>query len=97
MLDSIVVHKLWSLLFIGDLGMQYIDEKFKDNDPIKTVEIIRSILKNIGIEVEETVWESGVENCCSTTVCGPHGVPSANGKGVSKEFANSSLSNSISK
>lgn len=87
MLDSIMVYKLWSLFFIGDLGMQYIDEKFKDNDPIKTVEIIRSILKNIGIEVEETVWESGVENCCSTTVCGPHGVPSANGKGVSKEFA----------
>ena len=50
MLDSIVVHKLWSLLFIGDLGMQYIDEKFKDNDPIKTVEIIRSILKNVGLE-----------------------------------------------
>lgn len=70
--------------------MQYIDEKFKDRSPAETVEKIQGILKSIGIEVVEKWHDSGVENCFSLTVSGVDGVPSSNGKGITKEFARAS-------
>ncbi len=70
--------------------MQFIDEKFKDRTPEETVAKIRGILEDLGIEVREEWNESGVENCHSLRVCGKKGIPSANGKGVTKEFARAS-------
>lgn len=43
--------------------MRYIDEKFKEKSPQKVVETIRNILKQIGLELEETWNDSGIENC----------------------------------
>ena len=70
--------------------MRYIDEKFKDCDPRETVEKIIGLLKKIDIEPEEKWHESGVENCFSLTVSANGGIPSSNGKGVTKELARAS-------
>lgn len=70
--------------------MVYIDEKFKDRKPKETVEFIRKILKDIGIEVQENWLESGVENCYSLSVSTLQGIPSSNGKGVSEDLARAS-------
>lgn len=70
--------------------MKFIDEKFKESSPQKTVEKIRSLLNGIGIEVEELWNDSGIDNCWSLNLCAKGGFPSANGKGVSKEFARAS-------
>lgn len=71
--------------------MQYIDEKFKEISPAKTVEIIKNALKEIGIELEEKWTDSGIENCWSLT-CSIKGqrFPSANGKGITEDFARAS-------
>lgn len=70
--------------------MQYIDEKFKDNEPKKTVENICNILSSLGISVKEVWHDSGVNNCYSLTVHADSGIPSSNGKGVTKDFARAS-------
>ncbi len=70
--------------------MNYIDEKFKDTSPVKTVETIQNLLKNIGLTISENWNDSGVENCCSLRVNAGEIIPGANGKGVSKEFARAS-------
>ena len=71
--------------------MRYIDEKFKEKSPEKTVETIRIILKRIGLELEETWNDSGIENCWSLR-CNIKGTtePTANGKGITKDFARAS-------
>lgn len=71
--------------------MGYIDEKYKDASPGQTVETIKSILKNIGIELEETWYDSGIENCWSLS-CNVKGAtePTAHGKGITKDFARAS-------
>ncbi len=70
--------------------MQFIDEKFKDASPVRTVERIIDILKSINIEVTENWHDSGLENCHSLTLHAGKGFPTSNGKGVSKEFARAS-------
>ncbi|MBE6976022.1 MAG: hypothetical protein E7439_02350 [Ruminococcaceae bacterium] len=70
--------------------MQYIDAKFKDRDPRETVEKIQTILDSLGIQVQEKWHESGVEGCHSVTLRAVKGMPSYNGKGVTKEFARAS-------
>lgn len=70
--------------------MQYIDEKFKDCNPAATVEKIIGILDSLDIKVTENWNDSGVGNCDSLTVSAGKGIPSANGKGISKEFARAS-------
>ena len=70
--------------------MTYIDEKFKDADPVFTVERIQNILDDLGISYYEIWHDSGLDNCYSLSVKSNNGVPSANGKGVSKEFARAS-------
>lgn len=74
-----------------EANMQYIDEKFKEASPAKTVETITSILKSIGIELEEAWHDSGIENCWSLR-CKVKGAsqPGTNGKGITKEFARAS-------
>ena len=71
--------------------MRYIDEKFKETSPEKTVETIRNILKQICMELEETWNDSGIENCWSLR-CNIKGTtePTANGKGITKDFARAS-------
>lgn len=63
------------------------DAAFKDAHPMQTVERIRRILADCGIETEETWLETGVPYCrgirirvVGTTFC-------VNGKGLTKEFA----------
>lgn len=70
--------------------MRHIDEKFKDNDPKATVRKIQNILENLGIEVVESWYDSGVEHCYSLGLSGKNGSPTANGKGVSEDFARAS-------
>ena len=70
--------------------MAYIDEKFKDQSPEKTVEKIQQILRSLDIDVEETWNDSGIENCWSLSVGEKNGYSSSNGKGVTKELARAS-------
>ncbi len=70
--------------------MNHIDEKFKDCTPQQTVEKIRGILRQLNIEVYEKWRDSKVEHCYSLSVYAKGGVPFANGKGVTKDFARAS-------
>ena len=70
--------------------MQYIDERFKEAKPEDTVKRIQDILNNLGIEVIENWTDSGLENCYSLSLSAKGGIPSSNGKGVTKEFARAS-------
>lgn len=70
--------------------MKYIDEKFKEVSPTLTVEKIKNILNSMGIETEERWHESGLDDCWSLSLAGKAGLPSSNGKGVSKDFARAS-------
>ena len=67
---------------------QYIDLKFKDADPKCTVEKIRGLLVDVGIQMEEIWFDSGIENCCSVKlqVVGTS-MFGASGKGVTKDLA----------
>ncbi len=70
--------------------MQHIDERFKDSSPEATVEKIKGILRDVGIEVTENWNESGVDNCYSLSVSSNCGVPSSNGKGITEALARAS-------
>lgn len=70
--------------------MKFIDEKFKDRKPSDTVQYIKNILQKHGIEVCEKWNESGIENCFSLSLSANGGIPSANGKGITKELAQAS-------
>ena len=70
--------------------MQYIDERFKDAKPEDTVKKIKGILDGLGIEVFENWTDSGLENCYSLSLSAKGGIPAANGKGVTREFARAS-------
>lgn len=71
--------------------MQHIDEKFKDTSPEQTIERIKSLLAQIGIELEEKCNNSGIENCWSCHVQIKDGYPFfSNGKGVTRDLARAS-------
>ena len=70
--------------------MKYIDEKFKEASPAETVERIKKILEDMGIETEEKWFDSGIDNCWSLSLSAIGGMPSSNGKGVSRELARAS-------
>lgn len=70
--------------------MQYIDERFKERAPEETVKIIQDILQKNGIEVVEKWTDSGIENCFSLSLQAKCGVPSSNGKGITKDLARAS-------
>ena len=70
--------------------MEHIDYKFKDRDPVQTVEKIQQILKNIGMEVREQWHDSGLDNCFTVVVMANKGLPRTVGKGVTREFARAS-------
>jgi len=71
--------------------MQHIDEKFKDTSPQLTIERIQKLLRDVGIELEETCKNSGIENCWSCQVLVKGGHPFfSNGKGVTRDLARAS-------
>lgn len=70
--------------------MQFTDSLYKDKTPIETVDCIQNILNNINIELQEIWNNSGVDFCHSLNVFASDGVPSSNGKGVTKDFARAS-------
>lgn len=72
------------------LNTELRDAQFKDESPIKTVEKIQTILNRYGIETEETWRESGVLHCHSLSLKLKGGFFSANGKGMTREFARAS-------
>ena len=67
-----------------------IDEKFKDAKPSETIERIKSILKELDIELVEEWLDTGIEHCHGLHVRGAKGFPYANGKGVTPDFARGS-------
>lgn len=70
--------------------MEFIDEKFKDEKPEKTVDNIIKKLEEIGIVLQERWNDSKIENCCSVRVSVNGNIPGTNGKGISKPFARAS-------
>jgi len=68
----------------------HIDEKFKDCSPEKTVENIINILDRIGVKLEETWYDSGIDNCYSLRVTVNGKFPGTNGKGVTPALARAS-------
>ena len=70
--------------------LEHIDYKFKDRDPVQTVEHIRSILGSIGMEVREEWRDSGLDNCFTMVLYSNKGLPRTVGKGVTREFARAS-------
>ena len=70
--------------------MHYIDEKFKEAKPADTVARIRGILDDLGITVNETWFDSGLDHCFSLSLAAEGGIPSSNGKGITEELARAS-------
>lgn len=70
--------------------MEHIDNKFKDMNPVETVDQIISILAECGIVLDEKWNSSGIENCWSVIVSPQGGGPFSNGKGVTQELARAS-------
>ncbi len=66
---------------------EIIDKRFKDADPVDTVNRIKEILNRLGIQVEEEWTESGISNCYSLRVNVKGTALGTNGKGITKEFA----------
>lgn len=67
-----------------------IDEKFKDESPVKTVDRIQAILQQQNISVTEHWYDSGVTDCNSVRVTVDGTSFGANGKGITKELARAS-------
>lgn len=70
-----------------DINETLRDAEFKDERPLKTVEKIKGILKEHGIETEERWMESGVPYCYSIRITVSGTTFGTNGKGLTKEFA----------
>lgn len=70
--------------------MKYIDEKFKEDSPAATVDRIKGILRELGIEPEEKWKASGLDHCWSLNLMVNGSTPASNGKGVTEEFARAS-------
>lgn len=63
------------------------DKKFKEKEPKETIRIIKNILKNLGIEVEEKWVPESTVKTYSVRVNIKGTQFGTNGKGVNKEFA----------
>jgi len=64
-----------------------IDAQFKDNSPLGTVEKIKAILAQQGLETIETWHETSVPYCYALSIQIPGTMFCVNGKGLTKEFA----------
>lgn len=70
-----------------DINETLCDAKLKDDKPLKTVERIKKILLDNGMETEEYWNESGVPYCYSVRISVRGTIFGTNGKGLTKEFA----------
>ena len=70
-----------------DMNETLRDAEFKDERPVKTVEKIKEILAQYGIETEEHWYDSGVPYCYSIRVNVVGTTFGVNGKGLTKSFA----------
>ena len=64
-----------------------IENKYKDNKPVETVNKIRNILYKLGIITKDIWIDSGVKNCHSLRVLIENTEVGQNGKGVTDEYA----------
>ena len=67
-----------------------VDERFKDASPVDTVNRIKAILADNGLEVAEAGFDSKVKNCHSSRVTIVGTNFGTNGKGVTEELASAS-------
>ncbi len=72
---------------IPEIKQNLIDERFKDSSPEKTVNNIKSILKQVGIITNEVWNDSQVKGCYSVRIEINGSKVGQNGKGMTKEFA----------
>lgn len=70
-----------------DINQTLRDAEFKDERPVNTVEKIKGILKEYGLETEEHWYDSGVPYCHSIRVNVVGTTFGVNGKGLTREFA----------
>lgn len=70
-----------------DINETLVDARFKDARPLDTVEKIRSLLAEHGIETEEHWHETGVPFCYALCVSIRGTTFQVNGKGLTREFA----------
>ena len=63
------------------------DGRYKDASPMDTVNRIKQILKEHGIETEETWRDSKVPNCYSLWISIAGTAFGSAGKGISREFS----------
>ncbi|MBE6923654.1 MAG: hypothetical protein E7466_00230 [Ruminococcaceae bacterium] len=66
--------------------VKIVDAQFKDSSPLATVEKIKGILKDNGIETVEIWHDTSVPYCYAMSVKVPGTIFSVNGKGLTKEF-----------
>lgn len=71
----------------SEISASIIDGELKDSTPMETVARIQSILKQHGIDVVESWFESGVPYCYSNKYSIPGTTFRTIGKGLTKEFA----------
>ena len=64
-----------------------LDAQYKDSSPMATVAKIKGLLASYGIETEEKWSQSGVPYCYAMSIKIPGTTFSANGKGLTEEFA----------
>lgn len=70
--------------------MIYTDERFKDASPESTVDRIKNILNKNGLEIIETLHETGLTHCHALTLTIKGTTLFSNGKGVTAELARAS-------
>ena len=74
-------------LALTEYVTEYETTKYKACPPAETVERLRAILRNNGIETEETWIDSGIEEICSVRVTVKGTAIGQNGKGTNREYA----------
>ena len=64
-----------------------VDAEYKDSSPVQTVNRIKCILDDYGIETEEIWLETNVPYCYALSVVEKNTGFRVNGKGLTREFA----------
>ncbi|MBQ7344916.1 MAG: YcaO-like family protein [Oscillospiraceae bacterium] len=69
-----------------DINETIVDGRFKDDRPLATVEKIRQILADLGLQTEDVWNETDVPYCYAMSVKLPGTIFRVNGKGLTREF-----------
>lgn len=67
--------------------LEWKDNKYKDENPIKTIHNIRGILSKINLLPIEGLWKNSTKGYYSVSLCIPNTSITSNGKGTSHVFA----------